>query len=95
MTADGGVGCGRADDDGGYGGGKSDNVTTVTGTVALGLAVAAMAKAMMMTLCQCTRVKRSTMQVAAALAVVAALDGEDGVQWRRWGGRLMAESAAQ
>jgi len=42
-----GVGCGRADNDGddedyagGYGGGKSDNVTTVTGTVAMGLAVA-------------------------------------------------------
>ena len=57
-SGDGGVGCGRADDDGdyenddgGYGGGKSDNVTTVTGTVAMGLAVAAVAKARMMTLC--------------------------------------------
>ena len=83
RESDGGVGCGRADDDGGYGGGKSDNVTTVTGTVAMGLAVAAVAKATMMTLCQCTRVKRSTTQVAVA---VAAVDGEDGVQWRRWGG---------
>ena len=36
-------------------------------------------------------------QVAAAVVAmaVAAVDGEDGVQWRRWGGRLMAESAAQ
>ena len=90
RESDGGVGCGRADDngddeddDGGYGGGKSDNVTTVTGTVAMGLVVAAVAKATMMTLCQCTRVKRSTTQVAVA---VAAVDGEDGVQWRRWGG---------
>ena len=49
----------------------------------MGLAVAAVAKATMMTLCQCTRVKRSTTQVAVA---VAAVDGEDGVQWRRWGG---------
>ena len=53
---------------------------TVTGTVAMGLTVAAVAKATMMTLCQCTRVKRLTMQVAA---VVAAVEGEDGVQWRR------------
>ena len=75
-----GVGCSRADndgdnedDDGGYGGGKSDNVTTVTGTVAMGLAVAAVAKATMMTLCQCTRVKRSTTQVAAVVAAVAAV----------------------
>jgi hypothetical protein len=45
---DNGVGCGRAADDGGYGGGKSDNVTTVTATVAMGLAVAAVAKATMM-----------------------------------------------
>jgi len=44
--SDGGVGCGRADDDGvdedddgGYGGGESDNVTTVTGTLAMGLVV--------------------------------------------------------
>ena len=43
-----GVGCGRAADDGGYGGGKSDNVTTVTVTVAMGFAVAAVAKATMM-----------------------------------------------
>jgi len=49
---DGGVGCGRADDNGddednncGYVGGKSNNVTTVTGTVAMGLVVAAVAKA--------------------------------------------------
>ena len=57
----------------------------MTGTVAMGLVVAAMVKAMMMNLCQCTRVKRSkTQQVAAA---VAAVDGEEGVQWRRWGGR--------
>ena len=90
RESNGGVGCGRAnddgddeDDDGGYGGGKSDNVTTVTGTVAMGLAVVAVAKATMMTLCQYTRVKRSTKQVAA---VMAAVDGEDGVQWRRWGG---------
>jgi hypothetical protein len=47
RESDGGIGCGRADDDGGYGGGKSDNITTVTGTVAMGLAVAAVAKAMM------------------------------------------------
>jgi len=26
---------------------------------------------------------------------VAAVDGEDGVQWQRWWGRLMAESAAR
>ena len=90
RESDGCVGCGRAnddgddvDDDGGYDGGKSDNVTTVTGTVAMGLVVAAVARATMMTLCQCTRVKRSTTQVAVA---VAAVDGEDGVQWRRWGG---------
>ncbi len=87
-SVNGGVGCGRADDDGGYGGGKSDNVTTVTGTVAMGLAVATVAKATMMTLCQCTRVKRSIKQVAAAVAAVAAVDGEDGVQWWRWGGGL-------
>ena len=55
----------------------------MTGTVAMGLAVAAVAKATMMTLCQCTRVKRSTTQVEAA---VAAVDSEDDVQWRRWGG---------
>ena len=102
RESDGGVGCGRADvdgydedDDGGYGGGKSDNVTTVTGTMAMGLDVAAVAKAMMMTLCQCMRVKRSTTQVAAAVAAVEAVDGEEGVQWRRWGGHSMAESAAR
>ena len=87
-----GCGCGRAedddgddeDDDGSYGGGKSNNVTTVTGTVAMGLAVAALAKATMMTLFQCMRVKRSTSQVAAAVAAVAAVNGgEDVVQWRR------------
>ena len=72
RESDGGVGCSRADDDGGYGGGKSDNVRTGTGTVAMGLVVAAVAKATMMTLCQCTRVKRSTTQVAAAVAAVAA-----------------------
>jgi len=91
RESNGGVGCGRADDNGddeddngSYGGSKSDNVTTVTGTVAMGFLVAAVAKATMMTLCQCTRVKHSTtQQVAAAVAVV---DGEDGVQWWRWGG---------
>ena len=67
----------------------------MTGTVAMGLAVVAVAKATMMTLCQCTRVKHSTMQVAAVVVVVVAVDGEDGVQWRRWGGRSMAESAAR
>ena len=60
RKSDGSVGCSRADDDGSYGGGKSNNVTTVTGTVAMGLAVATVAKATMMTLCQCTRVKCST-----------------------------------
>jgi len=95
RESDGGVGCGRADDDGGYGGGKSNNITTVTGTVAMGLVVAAVAKAMMMTLCQCTKVKRSTMQVAAVAMVVAAVDGEDGVQWWQWGEHSMAESAAR
>ena len=93
RESDGGVGCGRADDDGGYGGGKSDKVTTVTGTVAMGLAATALAKAMMMTLCQCTRVKHLTTQVV--VVAVTAVDGEDGVQWRRWGGRSMAKSAAQ
>jgi len=83
RESDGGVGCSRADDDGGYGRGKSDNVLTVTGTVAMGLAVVAVAKATMMTLCQCTSVKCSTMQVVAA---VAAVDGEDGVKCCRWGG---------
>ena len=48
RESDNGVGCGRAADDGGYGGGKSDNVTTVTVTVAMGFAVAAVAKATMM-----------------------------------------------
>jgi hypothetical protein len=41
-------------------------------------------------------VKRSTTQVAAAVAavtVVAAVDNEDGVQWRRWGGRSMTAAA--
>ncbi len=57
----------------------------MTGTVAMGLVVAAMVKAMMMNLCQCTRVKRSTTQQVTA--AVAAVDGEEGVQWRRWGGR--------
>ena len=65
---------------------------TVTGTVAMGLAVAAVAKATMMTLCQCTRVTR---QVAGAVAVVAAVDGEESVQWRRWWGRSMAKSVAR
>ena len=86
RESDGGVGCGRANDDSGYGRGKRDNIMTVTGTVAMGLAVAAVARATMMTLCQCTRVKRSTMQVAVAVVAVAAVDGEEGVQWRRWGG---------
>jgi hypothetical protein len=45
----------------------------------MGLAVAAVAKATMMTLCQYTRVKRSTTQVAAAVVAVAAVDSEDGV----------------
>ncbi len=99
RESDGGVGCGSADDngddednDGGYGGGKSDNVTTVAGTVAMGLVVVAVAKATMMTLCQCTRVKH---QVAVAVAAVAAVDGEDGMQWRRWWGRSMAKSATR
>jgi len=52
RESDSGVGCSRADDDSGNCGGKSDNVTTVTGTVAMGLVVAAVAKATMMTLCQ-------------------------------------------
>jgi hypothetical protein len=80
RESDGDIGCGRADDDGddedvdgSYGGGKSDSVTTVTGTVAMGLVVVAVAKATMMTLCQCTRVKRSTTQQVAA--AVAAVDG--------------------
>ncbi len=47
----------------------------MTGTVAMGLVVAAVAKATMMTLCQCTRVKCSAMQVAVAVAAVAAVDG--------------------
>ena len=81
-----GVGCSRAVNDGGYSGGKSNNVTTVTGTVAMGLAVVAVAKATMMALCQCMRVKHLTTQVAAVVTVVAAADGEDSVQWRRWGG---------
>jgi hypothetical protein len=93
RESDCGVGCGRANNDGGYDGGKSDNVTTVTGTVTMGLAVAAEAKVTMMTLCQCKRVKRSTTQVAAAVVAAAAVDGEDGVQWRRWGGHPMAKSA--
>ena len=59
----------------------------------MGLVVAVVAKATMMTLCQCTRVKCSTTQQMAA--AVAAVDGEDGVQWRQWGGRSMAKSAAQ
>ena len=65
---------------------------TVTGTVAKGLAVAVVAKATMMTLCQCMKVKRSTTQVAA---VVVTVDGKDGIRWRWWGGRSMAESAAR
>ncbi len=36
------------------------------------------------------RVKRSTTQVAAA---VVEADGEDGVQWLRWGGHSMAAAA--
>jgi hypothetical protein len=51
RESDGGVGCGRADDDGDdedddgvYGGGKSVNITTVTGAVAMGFAVAVVAK---------------------------------------------------
>ena len=92
RESDSGIGCGRADDDGSYGGGKSDNVTTVRGTVAMGLAVAVVAKATMMTLYQCTRVKRSTTQVAVAVMTV---DGEDGMQWWRWGGHSMAKSVAR
>ena len=86
----GGFGCGRADVDGddedddvSFSGGKSDSITTMTGTVAMGLVVAAVAKGTMMTLCQCTRVKH---QVAAAVAAVAAVDIEDGLQWWRWWG---------
>ncbi len=41
--------------------------------------------------------KRSTTPVvvvaAAAVVAVAALDNEDGVQWRRWRGHLMAAAA--
>jgi hypothetical protein len=33
--------------------------------------------------------------VAGAVAVAVAVDGEDGVQWRRWWGRSMAENAAR
>ena len=36
---------------------------------------------------------RSTMQMAAAVAevaAVAAVNNEEGVQWRQWGGRSMA-----
>ena len=51
RESDDGIGCGRANDDGdneddngGYGRGKSNNVTTVIGTVAMGLAVVAVAK---------------------------------------------------
>ena len=95
RESDGGIGYGRADDNGGYGGGKSDNVRTVSGTVAMGLAVAAVAKATMMTLCQCMRMKHSTTQVAAVVAAVVAVDGKEGVQWQRCGGRSMAKSAAQ
>ena len=54
RESNGGIGFGRADDDGdneddvgSYCGSKRDNVTTVTGTVALGLAVAVVAKATM------------------------------------------------
>ena len=50
----------------------------------MGLVVAAVAKATMITLCQCTRVKHLIAQQMAA--AVAAVDGEDGMQWRRWGG---------
>ena len=42
----------------------------------LAVAVAVVAKAMMMNLCQCTRVKLSTTQVVAVVAAVAAVDGE-------------------
>jgi hypothetical protein len=41
-------------------------------------------------------VKRSTKQVAVAVAeaaAVPAVDDEDGVQWRRWGVRSMAAAA--
>ncbi len=41
--------------------------------------------------------KRSTMPVvvaaAAAVVAVAAVDDEDGVQWQRWRGCLMAAAA--
>ncbi len=41
--------------------------------------------------------KQSTMPVVVAAAVavvaVAAVDNEDGIQWRRWQGRLMAVTA--
>ncbi len=82
---------------GGYVGGKSDNVTTVTGTVAMGLVVVAVAvaKARMMTLCQCTRVKSQVAAAVAAGAAVAAVDSKDGMQWRRWWVRSMAKSAAR
>ena len=39
------------------------------------------------------KVKRSTMQVAAAVAVVAGVENEEGVQWRRWGGHSMVGAA--
>ncbi len=39
--------------------------------------------------------KRLTTQVAAAVAAVAAVavNNEDGMQWRQWGGRSMAVTA--
>jgi hypothetical protein len=33
------------------------------------------------------------MQAAAAVAVVAGVENEEGVQWRRWGGHSMAAAA--
>ncbi len=49
---------------------------------------------------QCTRVTCLTVQVAVAVAVavvtavaVAAMDNEDGMQWRQWEGCSMAAAA--
>ena len=42
-----------------------------------------------------TRAADAGVAVVEAVAAVVAVNGEDGVKWRQWGGRSMAESAAR
>jgi len=73
-------------------GGGSLAAATMAATAATAVMVVTAATAVTVATAEAEKgVKRSTTQVAVA---VAAMEGEDGMQWRRWGGRSMAESVA-